>query len=106
MWQKIRDFFIGSSSPHFKELVENGATLLDVRTNEEYKAGHIEDSIHIPLDQLGDRMKEIRKLQEPIVAYCRSGRRSGIAARMMESQGFEAYNGGGMNKLKRKLGLS
>ncbi|NNF33267.1 MAG: rhodanese-like domain-containing protein [Saprospiraceae bacterium] len=106
MWQKIRDFFFSSSSPHFKELVDNGATLLDVRTKQEFDSAHIQNSIHIPLDQLEGRMKEIRKLQEPIVAYCRSGRRSGIAARMMKAQGFEAYNGGGMNKLKRKLGIS
>lgn len=103
MWQKIRDFFFSSSSPQFKELVENGATLLDVRTIEEYQEAHIEESVLIPLDQIEARIKEISNMNAPIIAYCRSGRRSGIAARTIMSHGIEAINGGGMNKLKKKL---
>ena len=102
MWQKIRDFFKGTS-PNFKEMIENGATLLDVRTDKEFQAEHIANSIHIPLDQVEGRMDEILKMNQPIVAYCRSGRRSGIATTMFKNAGLEAYNGGGINALKRRL---
>ncbi len=61
--------------------------LLDVRQPEEYAQGHLEGAMLIPLDQLDKRYSELDK-SEDIIVYCRSGRRSGIAAKMLIKNGF------------------
>lgn len=63
--------------------------ILDVRSPEEYKAGHIPGAVNIPHDQLNSRVAEIssHKTKE-VVLYCRSGRRAGIAAEILQSAGF------------------
>jgi glyoxylase-like metal-dependent hydrolase (beta-lactamase superfamily II)/rhodanese-related sulfurtransferase len=66
--------------------------LLDVRDHEEYTGhlGHIEGSYHLPMDQLEDRMDEIKTFQHSeIVTICRSGRSSMAAAAYLKSTGFE-----------------
>ena len=73
-----------------------------MRTNEEFTAGHIEGARHIPFDEVPDRLEEIRawtggKGDAPIVVYCRSGRRSGIAKQALVGAGFSRVtNLGGM----------
>ena len=65
--------------------------LLDVREQDEWDAGHIEDAQHIPLGQLGARLAEVPK-ERVIVAVCRSGSRSDRAAKGLRGEGFEAEN--------------
>jgi len=75
------------------------AVFLDVREDGEYKGGHIPDAIHIPLKQLPERVAELNKFKnKPVIAYCRSGNRTGGAAGLLKKHGFESvYNlGGGM----------
>jgi rhodanese-related sulfurtransferase len=62
--------------------------LVDVRLDEEWKAGHIEGAIHIPLDSLSSRADEIDQ-SKPVVLYCRSGDRSGGAADAFAASGWE-----------------
>ncbi|PIE84140.1 MAG: hypothetical protein CSA07_03470 [Bacteroidia bacterium] len=77
-----------------QEMVRKGtAILVDVRTVAEYKAGHAGKSINIPLGELGKRVGELDR-KKPIVAICRSGRRSQVAVEWLQGQGFRAYNGG------------
>jgi rhodanese-related sulfurtransferase len=61
--------------------------LLDVRNQEEYDAGHIEGATLIPLPVLPTRLAEVPK-DKKIVVYCRSGRRSGQAAELLQAQGY------------------
>jgi rhodanese-related sulfurtransferase len=61
--------------------------LLDVRTPEEYAAGHIPGAVNIPYDQVGTRLSEIPKSDE-VVLYCRSGRRAGLAAETLAAAGY------------------
>lgn len=61
---------------------------LDVRTNEEFKAGGIPESIHIPLDELRERIAELPR-DRHIVVSCRSGIRSYAAIRILKQSGFE-----------------
>jgi rhodanese-related sulfurtransferase len=69
------------------------AVLLDVRDEAEYRAGRLHDALHIPLAALDQRLKELeRHKQRPIIAYCRSGDRSGRAAAALRNQGFDAHN--------------
>ncbi|MDR6224826.1 rhodanese-like domain-containing protein [Desmospora profundinema] len=62
---------------------------VDVRTAEEYEAGHVPGSIHIPFDELDERGAELDEHKErTLMLICRSGRRSVIAAHTLHEQGF------------------
>jgi len=65
--------------------------LLDVRTADEYAAGHLPDSINIPVDELRSRINELPKHQE-IAAYCQVGQRGYLATRILKQSGFAAMN--------------
>ena len=78
--------------------------LLDVRTLKEYYGdlGHLPDAKLIPYDEIANRIDELSEQKDKkIIAYCRSGRRSAIATKILKENGFEVYNMiGGMKKLK------
>ena len=65
--------------------------LLDVREQDEWDAGHIEGSQHIPLGELGARLAEV-PTEQVVVAVCRSGSRSDRAVTGLRLSGFEAEN--------------
>jgi rhodanese-related sulfurtransferase len=75
-----------------RRLVEAGARLVDVRTPEEFATGHIPGAINIPVQELERRMGELERKEQPVVLYCRSGNRSGRAARMLESNGYASVH--------------
>ncbi len=62
--------------------------LLDVRSPEEFAAGHVEDARNIPVEELLDRLKELGPKHRPIAVYCRSGRRSALAKSLLMVHGF------------------
>lgn len=77
------------------ELITSGkAEIIDVRSHEEFMGGHAEGSINIPLQQLGDRLDELKAMNKPIVLCCASGNRSGMAESFLSRNGIECYNGG------------
>ena len=79
-----------------KEIL-NKASIVDVRTPGEYLDGHYPGAINIPLNELPQRLDEFKEMKKPIVAYCRSGARSGVAISVLKQNGFsEVYNGGGL----------
>lgn len=69
-------------------LVENNEYILDVRENNEYEAGHLINSINIPLSQLRDRLNEIPN-NKNIYVQCRSGQRSYYATMILKNNGFD-----------------
>ncbi len=70
--------------------------LIDVRTPEEFAAGHIPGAVNISVDQLAQRLNEIPK-DKPVVLYCRSGNRSSQAAQILERAGYaQIYDLGGI----------
>lgn len=69
-------------------------TIVDVRTRQEFQAGHLEGSTNIPLQELDRSLLKLRRMKQPIITCCRSGNRSGMAARQLNAQGIEAVNGG------------
>jgi rhodanese-related sulfurtransferase len=73
------------------QAISDGALLLDVRELDEWRAGHAPQAQHIPLGQLETRLEEI-PAGRPIVAVCRSGRRSAIAANVLNGRGYHATN--------------
>lgn len=70
---------------------DGSVTLLDTRTAGEYRRGHIDGFKNIPVDELRERMDEIEK-GKPVYVICQSGLRSYIACRILEGNGYEAYN--------------
>ena len=78
------------------------ALLLDVRTLEEWNAGHLEGAAHVPVDELQSRLPELSRLtggdkQKPIVTYCRTGGRAGRAKKLLQEAGYQRVtNLGGM----------
>ncbi|MEJ7829832.1 MAG: rhodanese-like domain-containing protein [Segetibacter sp.] len=82
-----------------KEQIAN-RSIIDVRTPEEFSQGHFPDAINIPLDQVPQRLPEFRDMPKPIVAYCRTGNRSGMAVSILKQNGIaEAVNGGGLDDM-------
>ncbi len=65
---------------------KRGALLLDVRSPEEYAAGHIPGSRNLPLEQL---LEHLSQLKSPIVTICATGSRAGLAAEVLEYEGLE-----------------
>jgi len=70
---------------------DGSVTLLDTRTAAEFSRGHIEGFQNIPVDELRNRLDEIEK-GKPVYVICQSGLRSYIASRILEGNGYEAYN--------------
>ena len=85
------------------ELIANGAIIVDVRTPAEYKAGHLKESLNIPLDSLPSQLSRLKK-DKAIITCCASGRRSSAARNLLKSHGFEqVYNGGSWMNLHNYL---
>ena len=74
---------------------ENKGTILDVRTEGEFMGGNVVGSLNIPVQEIMDRLDEVKKLEEPLVLCCASGQRSGMAQQLLSAEGIECYNGGG-----------
>mgnify|MGYP001112859496 CR=1 FL=1 len=79
--------------------------LIDVRSPEEYKAGHIQHAININIDGFEDRIGEIENLKEfPIILYCNSGNKSGQVAEILVKNGFkDVTNAEGVKKFQYDL---
>lgn len=76
---------------HWEELSKNGDLILDVRDPEEYRFGHVDNAVHIPLDQIRDRMDELPKDRD-LAAYCFVGVRSYYATRILLQNGYSIKN--------------
>lgn len=93
----------GGSSVDYKELVKNGAVILDVRTPGEFQGGHIKGALNVPLQNLQQSLNKIPK-NKTIITCCASGMRSASAKSILKSAGYsEVHNGGGWMSLKGKL---
>lgn len=82
----------------------NRAVLLDVRTEEEYEAGHIESSVNIPLQRIEDTLERITDKNTPLFVYCQSGARSTSAASILKKMGYlDVTNIGGISSYTGKV---
>ena len=66
---------------------DNSLFLLDVRTPQEYAEGHVPGAVNVPQEQLASRLAEVPK-DKDVVIYCRSGRRSVLAADILAANGY------------------
>jgi phage shock protein E len=77
-------------------VIESPALVIDVRTAEEVQAGALIGAFHVPYEDILRGVEALGATQEtPIVVYCRSGNRSGIAQSMLQQAGYSAVVNGG-----------
>ena len=89
----------------YSELVKQGALILDVRSKGEYSSGHIQGSVNIPVEQLGNNLGKLKDKNKTIITCCASGMRSASAKGILTSNGYQnVYNGGAWQNLDRKIG--
>lgn len=70
-------------------LMNQGALLVDVRTQAEFDSGHIIDARHVPQDQAAQAAETLKRYKDKIViTCCETGARSGAVARALREQGF------------------
>lgn len=79
-----------------RRMVAAGATLLDVRTPDEFRDGHLEGARNIPVAELDGRIGEVPR-GRPVVVYCASGSRSARATSVLRGAGYDARNLGPMD---------
>jgi rhodanese-related sulfurtransferase len=100
----LLDFLgLGNKSESIQEFLEKGAVIIDVRSPGEFSGGHIKGSKNIPLNEIGSKINEIKKLNKPVIACCASGMRSSQATSILKQNGIDAINGGGWQSLQSKL---
>jgi phage shock protein E len=89
-----------------KAFAKGDTLLIDVRTAEEFGAGHLLGAVNIPYDSIGEKIANVLPDKSaPIILYCRSGRRSAIALKTLQSLGYKSViNAGGYEALKNKYG--
>lgn len=85
-----------------KEMVNNSAAVLvDVRSPWEYEEGHLPGAVNIPLETVTGRVDEFKSFTRPVVVYCRSGARSGMAVQLLQQHGVTGvYNGGAFTDIQ------
>ena len=88
-----------------KELVKNpGTVVVDVRSPWEFETEHVPGALNIPLEEIPYKLDEFRSLEQPVVLYCRSGNRSGMAVSILKQNGLtQVYNGGGLEDIQQLL---
>ena len=83
-----------SNSVDLAQLIKDGAVIVDVRSKAEFATGHVKGSINIPLEQIGSSVENLKSYNH-VITCCRSGNRSGMAKRTLESKGFKNVSNGG-----------
>jgi phage shock protein E len=102
-WLVFKRFLKGGkvSQNVVMEMIKAGAQIVDVRSPEEFRDGFYPGAVNIPVSDLARRLGEIKK-DKPVVVYCASGGRSGMAARLLKSSGYaEVVNAGGLGDMPR-----
>ncbi len=87
---------------NYSDLKARGAIILDVRTPDEFKRGHIKGALNLPLQDL-PKSGKLKNKNQPIITCCASGMRSAAAASTLKKAGFtDVLNGGGWQSLQNK----
>ena len=103
MFSVIKRLLGKGNKTDFKQLCSNGAAIIDVRMQHEFRTGHIKGAINVPLPGLNKEAARLKKLNKPVITCCLSGSRSMMAKGILSKQGLEVYNGGGWQSLQSKI---
>lgn len=87
------------SGPQARQLVKDGALLLDVRSKAEFDTGHIPGAKNVPVGEVASKAKSLGAKDRAVVVYCASGARSSMARSTLKALGFEkVYNLGALTR--------
>ena len=96
--------FVFKENADYRQKMEEGAIIVDVRTIEEFNRGHIDESINIPLHTLEENLSLLENKDQTIITCCASGMRSARAKAILKRKGYQSvYNGGGWSGLQYKV---
>ncbi len=86
--------------------LQQGALVIDVRSNSEFQAGHLREAIHIPLEELEPLMaRRVRDKNQVLLIHCQSGTRSQVAKKRLIGLGYtHAFNLGSYSRAARIVG--
>lgn len=96
-------------TPAPPEVIPEDALLIDVRSPEEFSGGSVAKAINIPVNQIQliANHPAAKNKSKPIVVFCASGMRSGLAKRQLLSMGYETViNGGGLSQMMMRVSRS
>lgn len=94
MFEFIKKLF-SREKVDFVELKQQGAVIIDVRSEGEYRSGHGKSAVNIPLNQLGQGLSKYKDKEKAYIVVCASGMRSGSARSIMLQKGYtKVYNAG------------
>lgn len=97
--RKIRGVNTLNPNEALRLINDEAAVVVDIRDSGDYRAGHIAQARHLPLNNLKDRVGELEKFKDrPIIIYCQSGSRSSTACALLKKNGFANVHhlGGGI----------
>lgn len=94
MFSLIKKIFGINHPDHIRDIINQGAILVDVRTPNEFDNGHVKGSINIPLDRITHNLKRFEN-KNHIIVFCRSGNRSSQAKSILIQNGIENVTNGG-----------
>lgn len=94
--------FKSKKKEKIKQYLDEGATLLDVRSVAEYNGNNIPGSVNIPVQTLGNHIAKLDK-SKPVIAYCAHGGRSTMAAMKLKGLGFKVIDAGGIGSVKKAI---
>lgn len=99
----FKNLFGQKDNKQLKEVIKEGAFLVDVRTPSEFASGSVKGAVNIPLDKISGQLSKF-KGKKNIVVFCRSGNRSGQAKQILEKNGFQnVVNGGTWNNVQKLI---
>ena len=83
-----------------QDKIKAGATIIDVRTKDEYDDEFYPGAINIPVNKLESRLADIGPKEKPVIVYCATGSRSAMAQMILKSRGFtDVINAGGLEDM-------
>lgn len=95
--------FLGLGSKRLKDVLRQGAIIIDVRTPQEFDAGKVPESINIPVGRVSANAERIKNMKR-VIFVCSSGSRSTQAMRIMKEKGMkEVYDGGSWYNLLKLI---
>jgi phage shock protein E len=100
----LKNLFGRESKVDYKQLIKDGAIILDVRTANEFAGGHAKNAINISVDSLSNNLGKLKNKQQPIITCCASDTRSGIAKRILLAKDYkQVYNGGTWQRVNKMV---
>jgi rhodanese-related sulfurtransferase len=87
----------------YKSILQAGGVIVDVRTPEEFKSGHVKGALNIPLQIIPSKISQLKQYPH-IIVCCRSGSRSGMAKTILQQKGInQVYNGGSWQNINKHV---